>query len=121
MLRAIPVDDRLYGGAGDDTLTGGWGTDTFVFAAGHGDDTITDFFLGGDKIDLTQITGITSFDDLTISADGDDIVIDLTAHNGGTIRLENRAIDGVHSGLDDLDATDFLFYEPPVDPAVEGA
>ena len=114
-------NDTLDGGAGDDTLTGGWGTDTFVFQAGHGDDTITDFFLAGDLIDISQITGITGFDDLTITADGDDIVIDLTSHGGGTIRLENGAMETTNSGLDNLDATDFLFYEPPVDPGVEGA
>jgi Ca2+-binding RTX toxin-like protein len=35
--------DRLIGGAGNDMLTGGTESDTFVFAAGFGKDTITDF------------------------------------------------------------------------------
>ena len=104
--------DWLYGG-GDDTMWGGAGDDTFVFAAGHGNDTIKDFTDGDDLIDLTQITGITGFDALTINADGSDAVIDLTAHGGGTIRLENFSVDN-------LDADDFSFYEPPVDPAVDG-
>ena len=115
-------DDRLHGGAGDDelyggegadvldggadndTLSGEAGNDTFVFAAGHGNDTITDFTDGGDLIDLTAIAGISGFEDLTITADGDDAVIDLTAHGGGTIRLENFAVS-------DLDAADFVFAE----------
>ena len=115
-------DDRLYGGAGDDELYGGEGTDvldggagsdtlsgeagndTFVFAAGHGNDTITDFTDGGDLIDLTAIAGISGFEDLTITADGSAAVIDLTAHGGGTIRLD-------HTDVGDLDAADFLFAE----------
>lgn len=42
----------LAGGAGNDTLTGGAGADTFVVAAGSGLDTVTDFEVGGDHIDL---------------------------------------------------------------------
>ena len=48
------------GNSGDDTLTGGAGADTFVFEAGHGDDTITDFTDGEDMTDLSALTGITS-------------------------------------------------------------
>ena len=81
-------DDTLQGRAGDDTLTGGEGDDTFVFAADHGSDTITDFTDGSDMIDLTQISGISGFEDLSISADGDDAVIDLTAHGG--VRSDSR-------------------------------
>ena len=99
-------DDTLDGGAGDDTMSGGTGNDTFVFAAGHGNDTIKDFTDGEDLIDLTQITGIDAFADLTITADGTTAVIDLSGHGGGEIRLENVAIG-------DLDEHDFSFYEQP--------
>lgn len=45
--------DRLTGGAGDDTLTGGKNADMFVFHAGDGHDTITDFYAyGGDVINF---------------------------------------------------------------------
>ena len=40
-------------------------------------------------------------------------MIDLTGHGGGTIRLD-------HTNVSDLDAEDFLFYEPPVDPGADG-
>ena len=53
-------DDRLIGGTGNDTLDGGTGTNTFVFAAGHGADTITGFVSGTDKIDLSAIVGFTN-------------------------------------------------------------
>lgn len=71
-------NDTITGGAGDDELTGAAGRDVFVFEAGHGSDTVTDFTDGEDLIDLTAFTGITSFDDLTATRDGDNVVIDLS-------------------------------------------
>ena len=112
-LQGDEGDDTLYGGVGDDTMRGGADADTFVFAAGHGNDTIKDFTDGEDLIDLSQISGIAGFEDLTITADGDAAVIDLTAHGGGTIRLADFDVAN-------LDAEDFAFYEPPVDPGVDG-
>ena len=64
-----------------------------------------------------MIAGISGFEDLTItadgSADGSAAVIDLTAHGGGTIRLESFAASN-------LDAEDFQFYEPPADAGADG-
>lgn len=97
--------DALDGGSGNDTLTGGAGADTFVFASGHGNDTITDFATDTDHIDLSAFTGITQFSDLSglITDSGNDAVIDLTGETGGGyIRLEN-----VSSA--NLDADDFVF------------
>ena len=93
--------DTITGGTGDDTLTGGAGADTFVFASGDGNDTITDFENGTDTIDLSAITAITVFSDLTITQDGDDTKIDLGT-NVGEIILEDFTST-------DLDATDFDF------------
>ena len=56
-------NDVLDGGQGDDTLTGGGGADTFVFHAGDGNDTITDFTSGTDVIDLRGL-GIADFSTL---------------------------------------------------------
>ncbi|GLS35137.1 hypothetical protein GCM10010869_07250 [Mesorhizobium tianshanense] len=69
--------DRLIGGPGADILTGGTGNDSFVFAAGHGHDTITDFDFSGD--DLLEISGYQSYselrqvgsDTLVVFSDGD--------------------------------------------------
>ena len=52
---------------------------------GHGNDTISDFTDGEDTIDITAISDICGFGDLTVTADGSAAVIDLTAHGGGTI------------------------------------
>ena len=112
-IRTDGGDEPLDGGAGDDTMWGGAGDDTFVFQASHGNDTIKDFTNGEDTIDLTQITGITAFDNLTITADGTTAVIDLSDYGGGEIRLENVAVAN-------LDAEDFNFYEPLADSGTDG-
>ena len=96
-------NDTLDGGAGTDSLTGGAGADTFVFAAGHGADTITDFTPGeGDQIDLSAFADLGGFASLTLTADGSDTVLDLSAHGGGTVRLQGVAAA-------DLLAADFLW------------
>ena len=95
-------DDVLDGGGGADILTGGSGADTFVFAAGHGTDTITDFSPEeADLIDLRALSGITGFATLTLTAEDTDTLLDLSAHGGGTVRLEDIAVA-------DLAAEDFL-------------
>ena len=106
-------DDLLVGGEGNDRLTGGAGADTFVFTPDHGDDTITDFADGEDLIDLSSLEGIAGFDDLQITNDANTAVIDLTSHGGGLVRLE-----GVDA--DDLDAADFVFYEPTDAAPIDG-
>ena len=54
--------DRLDGGRAPDELTGGAGADIFVFAAGYGTDTITDFAIGQDRVELNGnlMTGLTA-------------------------------------------------------------
>lgn len=72
-------DNVVDGGAGNDILTGGAGTDTFVVSAGNNADTITDFTVGTDKIDLSAVFGGT-FSDLLVlgtdTADGLRIALD---------------------------------------------
>lgn len=48
----ISGDDILIAGSGNDTLQGGGGADTFVFNRTTGNNTITDFEIGVDMIDL---------------------------------------------------------------------
>ena len=45
-------DDTLYGGEGNDTLKGGNGKDVFVYSDGDGNDVITDYTAGKDKIKI---------------------------------------------------------------------
>ena len=111
-LRGGEGDDWLSGGTGTDTLTGGAGADTFAYFAGHGSDTITDFTDGEDLIDLSALESISGFEDLTMVQLGSFVTIDLHAHGGRTIALENFDIE-------DLDEADFVFYQPP-EPAQDG-
>ena len=113
MITGQAGDDRIIGGTGNDWLFGGnaaypgvtgTGRDTFVFAPGHGHDTIADFNHGEDKIDLSAFSGVTGFSDLTVKQDGDNVVIDLSKHGGGSISLS-------YTDLDDVDAADFVFHD----------
>lgn len=105
IISGLGGDDRIDGGQGHDALSGDAGADTFVYSANHGNDIITDFTDGEDRIDLSALTGIAGFGDLTIVQDGHDARIDT---GEGTITLYN--FDAI-----DLDASDFVFAEAPPD------
>jgi large repetitive protein len=55
-------NDSLFGGVGNDNMTGGAGTDTFVISAGfnNGNDTITDFAVGTDKLQLVDLLALAN-------------------------------------------------------------
>ena len=97
--------DKIEGGAGNDTMSGNGSHDTFVFGDGFGDDIIKDFEADNDKekIDLSDVTAITSFADLVadhMDQVGSDVVIDDLS--GNTITLQDVL-------LSDLDNPDFIF------------
>ncbi len=101
--------DTLTGGAGNDRMTGGKGADTFVFADGFGNDTITDFKPGNlEKIDLSGLSGITSFGDLIHShlfaSGGFALIVDGT----NSILLNGVTPGQVGHGLA-YSAADFIF------------
>ena len=53
LLNSNSDDLNITGGAGDDVLTGGSGVNTYSFDLGSGQDTITDFEIGQDILDLS--------------------------------------------------------------------
>ena len=61
-------NDILLDGAGSDTLTGGSGADTFVLTADGLTDTISDFTLGTDKLDLSCWTMLRGLSQLMMMA-----------------------------------------------------
>lgn len=96
--------DTIDGGSGNDLLFGFFNADTFVFQAGHGNDTIGDFdeFSGNEQIDFS---GLGTMNDITqvlnaTTQVGNNVVIN--TGGGNSIQL-----NGVLRA--DLDASDFLF------------
>ncbi|PSB19819.1 hypothetical protein C7B76_06740 [filamentous cyanobacterium CCP2] len=73
-------NDTLRGGAGNDTLIGGTGNDVFVLASGEGNNFITDFQSGSDRLGLANNL---AFSQLTITdgagADAGNTLIQLTS------------------------------------------
>lgn len=76
ILTGLNGDDRLNGGQGDDILrdgggqdvmTGGAGADIFVLAPDGARDTVTDFEVGIDRIDLSAWPMLRSKDQLTLA------------------------------------------------------
>lgn len=101
-------NDRLGGGKGDDTMTGGGGSDTFVIRrTGNGDDEVTDFQNGSDRVDISDL-GVQNFNQLNnqfgaLSQTTDGVLVDLEAAGGsGSILLGGMT-------LADMDASDFIF------------
>ena len=105
--------DDLEGGGGNDVLTGGDGEDVFYFLLkdGRQNDRITDFENGADLLVLQgfapagfgddDLAGVIAAARSGASVKG--VVIDLTAHGGGTILLEGFDAAG-------LDASDFSIF-----------
>ena len=85
----------------DDTLVGGTGADVFAIGAGDGNDTVTDFENGVDKINAGTLA--TSFAGVTVTQDGSDVVIGFGS-GSPTLRLQNTAVASVN-------ASDFMFGE----------
>ncbi|MEM1234579.1 MAG: calcium-binding protein [Pseudomonadota bacterium] len=96
--------DTIIGGTGDDELWGNFNADRFVFADGHGDDTIVDFEAGNtfEVLDFSALSAFQSTSDVMAAAIqvGTDVVIN--TGGGNSVRLQGVS-------LDDLDGTDFLF------------
>ena len=94
-------DNVLKGNAGDNKLSGLGGADTFQFGTRGGTDTITDFEIGTDRIDLRSWKGIGDFDDL----------LDRARDRDGDVRIKVGAdiliIENAEKG--NLVETDFMF------------
>ncbi|HSF95138.1 MAG TPA: Ig-like domain-containing protein [Thermohalobaculum sp.] len=93
-LTGNAAGNRLDGGKGDDVLTGNAGPDVFAFGSKWGDDIVTDFTRGEDRLDFSA-AGI-GFEQLTISVSGADTIL---FYKGDTVLL---------AGVTDLDQSDFI-------------
>lgn len=102
-------NDTLIGGAGNDRLWGHNNADTFVFADGHGRDTIGDFEATNrlERIDLSGITALSA----VVDYDGLWASGAMTAGAGGVLIATGggNAIWLAGVAVADLDDSDFIF------------
>src|SRR5690606_12590334 len=94
-------NDTLNGGAGNDRLTGNGGKDIFVFGKGGGNDTITDYADGIDRIDLRDFN-FNKFGQIKNKASMDHGDLVFNFGKDGTL-----LVDDFKKG--DLHAADILF------------
>ena len=95
--------DRLDGGGDADRLTGGGGADRFLFEGRFGRDVVRDFDPRSDRIDLSEVSAVRSWSDLSrnhLRERHGDAVIDA----GDSGRIVLRGVDA-----DEIGADDFLF------------
>ena len=92
-------NNLITGGAGDDTLTGGRGNDVFDFTVGFGNDVITDFVVGTDKLKIKDAQGnILTSTNLTDSTSGADLIItlgsdDITLEGLAAVTFDNTFLE----------------------------
>lgn len=86
-------DDELIGGKGNDRMSGDEGNDTFVFSGKTGKDTIVDFDVDTDLLQIKARGKIQDVDDVVKAAKqkGDDLVIDLGKGNKITLKNVDKA------------------------------
>jgi Ca2+-binding RTX toxin-like protein len=109
-LSGLGGPDTLRGGRGNDRLTGGTGNDTFVFASGWDHDTITDFAVGQDRLDMTGVSGLTSMSQLAIT----------NTALGARIAYGSDSITLTGVTASQLTAASFQFAAPPAGQTFDG-
>lgn len=108
-------NDELTGGGGQDFLQGGLGQDWFIYQnANHGRDTIADFQISQDKIDLRQIFNRSGYDEpnrfaayvrLTPAAGNTIVRVDSNGDAKGGFKALAQLLN---VNADDLNAASFL-------------
>jgi len=107
-VEAYAPGSPIFALSADDHLTASSAADLLVFAQPIANDTIHNFDVTADKIDLVGFDGISNFNDvqyhLTSNSHGDAVI---TIGNGESITLQ-----GVSAGS--LTADDFVFDQTPI-------
>ncbi|NVP02636.1 type I secretion C-terminal target domain-containing protein, partial [Photobacterium damselae subsp. damselae] len=111
ILQAGAGNDVLRGGLGNDILTGGEGDDAFDWQLADLSgfiDTVTDFELGVDSIDIADILDDPNGDGVTLDdllanvvadASNGEVVMDVSATNGQSQQIELENIQAADLGL----------------------
>jgi hypothetical protein len=130
-LGASGSNDTVQGGSGNDTLLIGGGTDTFFGGAGidtfkvvsatfnaglnQAQNVIADFSVASEKIDLSALSGITSFADLhfsTVTFNGQSFLQISLGTTGQALMLSGVTANQLSAG-------NFVFAPAPVQAAPE--
>ncbi|MBL4835569.1 MAG: hypothetical protein JKY26_16505 [Pseudomonas sp.] len=110
-------NDTLRGNAGNDYLIGGSGSDTYAFASGDGQDVINNLSAtAGTDTDLLSMEGLAR-EDLWLSRDGDDLVIDALGSDDRVTVQDWYANSG--QKLDAIQAGSSSLYASQVDSLVD--
>ncbi len=103
-------NDQITGGMGADDLRGGNGDDVFIFEfasdsfAGAGNrDTIRDFQVGADTLDLSAINGITFAGDIVLNISGGNTIVGVDVNNDNVADMEIFL-----TGVTGLSESDFI-------------
>jgi Ca2+-binding RTX toxin-like protein len=118
-LLGLGGNDILDGGEGNDTITGGSGSDTIIFDRLKGNDIVTDFVRGQDKIDVRNLN-IGDWDVVKelITNDGlSNTLITNNYYNYDGI-VSQLKLNGINPAL--LTATDFVFNANTTNLTVDG-
>jgi len=94
-------NDTLFAGNGGSTLIGGNGSDRFIIVAAAiptSINTITDFQTGMDVIEIRGLLGISSFADIALNAQGNNLTVAASGTNLAVL-----------TGISSLNAGDFVF------------
>ena len=101
-MKGTGADQSFDGGRGNDVLTGGGGGDMFIFKAGSGYDTITDFTAGpaanvaaNEKPDTVRLDGYARFKSFAdvkaaMTQSGSDVILKLDANDA--VRFQNSDV-----------------------------
>ncbi|WP_242046789.1 Calx-beta domain-containing protein [Calothrix parietina] len=110
-------NDRLEGGIGNDTLSGGAGNDVFKFEYPQGNDLVTDFVRGQDKIDVRNLK-ISDWNTLKllISNDGENNALITTYFSGDQSQIK---LLNINPSL--LQASNFIFNTANTNDTVNGS
>jgi len=97
-------NDSILGGLGNDSATGGEGNDVFVFNAGDGDDTLTDFGAGSTNTDDGDKTNNDFINLSAFYTNNGELLADLADDNtlnqsDGSDYTDNSALGGSITGL----------------------
>jgi hypothetical protein len=107
-VEAYAPGTPIFALSGNDTLTGAGGNDEYVFAQPIGNDTIYNFNVATDKIDLVGFANVASFTDIQADLTPD-------THGNAVITIgagETITLNGVNAAS--LTAADFVFNQTPV-------